>query len=581
MQAIGNCGLSSRKAQSEFRVSGVQWRVMKIEKMRKRLASVLFAMILAACANAPQAESPAAETFPSIAPTTPELIQSLPPAHTSTPQPHGPPIAYGPDIENFPAGVNPLTGLRVEDPSWLDLPAVLVSVSNMPVTARPQAGLSFASWVFEFSIGGGVTRFMSVFYGGAPRIIPNISGGCEGETKIPSAETIGNRVWLDENANGVQDDWEVGIAGVCVRLMDGTSRQVIAEAVTDSNGYYWFERPAGEVILQFVKPEFYEFTQMNIGDEDRDSDANPKTGETIPFKADASASFWDAGLILVNKPLPAPTVAATGTPPNWYIPQEAYIGPIRSGRLTYNQIGAMFWNSCLVYASAAWDIGEMLDGCEIIYGVDPTTPNSALLTVTRLRELAESSRVERQPVNYSGNIFSEDVPANGKPAIEIAAYYHAFTQASWKYDPISGRYLRWTDFADGTGMLTPHTDRLTGRQLAFENVIVLFADHERYRHNQFEIILGEGRGGYAYLFRDGQVFPIRWTTRSRGWEQQTGLPRPIYFLDTQNQPIALHPGQTWIHLVTPFSSVEDRNDGAWRIRFVPPIDPPDTPVPED
>jgi hypothetical protein len=81
------------------------------------------------------------------------------------------------------------------------------------------------------------------------------------------------------------------------------------------------------------------------------------------------------------------------------------------------------------------------------------------------------------------------------------------------------------------------------------------------------------------LFRDGQVFPIRWTTRSREWEKQTGLRRPIYFLDAQNQPIALRPGQTWIHLVTPFSLVEDRNDGNWLVRFIPPLDPPDTPAP--
>lgn len=294
-----------------------------------------------------------------------------------------------------------------------------------------------------------------------------------------------------------------------------------------------------------------------------------------------TASFWDAGLVLTILPSSTPTASVTGTPPGWYIPQEPYIGPIRSGRLTYNQIGAMFWNSCLVYASAAWDIGEMLDGCEIVYGVDQTTPNSALLTVSRLRELAEQSRVERQPVNYSGNLFSDAVPANGKPATDLFVYYHAYTQAAWRYDPVSGSYLRWTDLADGTGTLIPHTDRLTGRQLAFENIIVLFADHERYRHNQFEIDLANGRGGYAHLFRDGQVFPIRWTTRNREWEKQTGLPRPIYFLDSQNQPIALHPGQTWIHLVTPFSYVEDKNDGAWLIRFVPPMDPPDTPVPED
>lgn len=519
------------------------------------------------------------ETFAPITSTVPKSTKTSLPAQTSTPQPHSTLIAFGPDLEDFPAGVNPLTGLAVEDPSWLELPAVLISVSNMPSTARPQAGIGFASWVFEFYIGEGATRFMSVFYGDAPREIPNVGGGCESQFKRPTSDWIGDRVWLDENANGVQDDWEAGVSGVCVRLMDGSSREVIAEAGTDSNGYFWFERPSSEVILQFVKPDSYEFTQANIGDEDHDSDANPITGETNLFTADTTASFWDAGLILTIQPTPTSTVAMTGTPPNWYTPQEPYIGPIRSGRLTYNKIGALFWNSCLVYASAAWDIGEMLNGCEIVYGVDRSTPNSALLTVTRLRELAEENLIAGQPVNYSGNLFSEAIPANGQVATDITVYYHAYTQASWRYDPVSGSYLRWTDLADGTGTFIPHTDRLTGRQLTFENVIVLFADHNRYRHNQFEIDLGRGQAGYAYLFHDEQVFPIRWTTRNREYEKQTGLPRPIYFLDAQNNPIALHPGQTWIHLVTPFSYVEDVGNGNWRVKFTAPIDPEDTPVP--
>lgn len=537
--------------------------------------------MLVACGSAPETETPAVEVFtPSIMATSEPTTTPLP-MQTSTPQPRGAVIAYGPDLDDFPPNTNPLTGLQVRDPSWLDLPAVLVSVSNMPVTARPQAGLSFASWVFEFYIGEGATRFMSVFYGEAPRNIPNVGGGCESQVARSESDWVGSRVWLDENENGIQDDWEAGVSGVCIRLMDGTSREVVAEAGTDSNGYAWFERPSRAAFLQIIKPDSYEFTQMNIGDEDHDSDANPATGETQIFFGDENASFHGAGLILTMPPEPTPTVSVTGTPPGWYIPQEAYIGPIRSGRLTYNKIGGLFWNSCLVYASAAWDIGEMLDGCEIVYGVDKSTPNSALLTVTRLRELAEESRVERQPVNYSGNLFADAVPMGGKPATEVAIHYHAYTQAAWTYDPLSKTYLRSTDLADGTGTLLPHTDRLTGRQLAFENIIVLFADHNRYRHNQFEIDLGRGQVGYAYLFRDGQVFPIRWTTRNREWEKETGLPRPFYFLDTHNQPIALHPGQTWIHLVTPFSNVEDNGGGAWRVKFVQPIDPKDTPAPED
>jgi hypothetical protein len=474
--------------------------------------------------------------------------------------------------------VNPLTGRAVQDPSLLELPAVLVSISNMPFTARPQAGPGFAPWVYELYIGEGATRFMNVFYGQYPRSIPDILGGCKVREKIihPQGDWIGNRVWLDENADGRQEDWEAGVGGVCVRLLDAASRKVLQETTTDANGYYAFDRPAGNVILQFQISDSYKFTMPDVGDDNRDSDANTN-GETGIFSADATESYWDAGLVLDNGVSPTPNPVATSTP--WYIPIVDYVGPIRSGRLTYNQIGGMFPNSCLVYASAAWDIGEMLDACQIVFGVDKTTPNSALLPVTRLRELAEENLNPKQPVNYSGNLFSDISPQGGKPAGDIHVFYHAYTQSAWQYDPVSGTYLRWTDLADGTGRLIPAIDRLSQRQMAFENVIVVFAEHHRYRHNQLEIDFSMGQKEPAYLFRDGQAFKIYWSTGNREYEKKTGLVRPMHFVDAQGNPVALHPGRTWIHIVTPFSAVVDQGNGDWLVNFVQPYDPEDTPVP--
>lgn len=94
------------------------------------------------------------------------------PVATRTPQVAGrtaqsnPPQAFGPD--NIPDGVNPLTGLAVDDPANLDLPPALVSITNFPVTARPQAGLSYSPFVFELYIGEGMTRFLAMFYGDFP-----------------------------------------------------------------------------------------------------------------------------------------------------------------------------------------------------------------------------------------------------------------------------------------------------------------------------------------------------------------------------------------------------------------------------
>lgn len=551
--------------------------------IRKLFFALLF--VFTACTNSAPERQPTptmqAETnHPTMTAVSDITSTESAPMSTSTPQPRSTPVIYGPEAEDFPSGINPLTGQSVEDPSLLKFPAVLVSISNMPVTARPQAGPGFASWVYELFIGEGTTRFLNVFYGNLPRDVPNVNGGCNVREEIlrPRGVWVGNRVWLDENGNGQQDAWELGAGGVCIRLLSGTDRKVLAETTTDSNGYYAFEPPNTDVILQFVVSDDFQFTKQDVGDDDHDSDVD-SNGESKIFHADATASFWDAGLILLEEPLSTPSPMVTGTPPNWFIPDEPYVGPIRSGRLTYNQIGGMFPNSCLVYASAAWDIGERLDACQIVYGVDMTTPNSALLPVKRLRELAEQSLNPRQPVNYSGNMFSEAVPSGGSPVEKIDVFYHAYTQSGWQYDPTSQTYLRWTDLADGTGTLIPATDRLTQRQMGFENVVVVFAEHERFRHNQLEINFRLGQKNRAYLFRDGQAFEIFWSTENREWETTTGLMRPMHFVDAQGNLVPLRPGRTWIHILTPFSSVTDQGDGSWLVQFVQPYDPEDTPAP--
>src|SRR5512143_1600685 len=192
-----------------------------------RAISWLASILLVACST-PQVVKPTATKLeiPNYTPTSTATEISVPP--TSTPQPRSTPVTYGSELEDFPYNVNPLTGIQVSDPSLLKLPAVLVSISNMPFTARPQAGPGFASWVYELYIGEGATRFMNVFYGQYPRTIPYINGNCKVRDAIiqPKGDWIGNRVWLDENTNGVQDAWEAGVGGVCVRLLNASTRQV-------------------------------------------------------------------------------------------------------------------------------------------------------------------------------------------------------------------------------------------------------------------------------------------------------------------------------------------------------------------
>ncbi|HEX3530837.1 MAG TPA: SdrD B-like domain-containing protein [Thermoanaerobaculia bacterium] len=52
--------------------------------------------------------------------------------------------------------------------------------------------------------------------------------------------SLGDRVWLDYNANGVQDAGEIGINGVTVQLLDSSSNSLIATATTAGDGNYTF-----------------------------------------------------------------------------------------------------------------------------------------------------------------------------------------------------------------------------------------------------------------------------------------------------------------------------------------------------
>ena len=75
---------------------------------------------------------------------------------------------FGPDAGDFPDGYNPLSGMPISDPSLLGYPAMLISVSNFPASARPQSGLSFAPMIYDMYIGEGMNRFLAVFYSSFP-----------------------------------------------------------------------------------------------------------------------------------------------------------------------------------------------------------------------------------------------------------------------------------------------------------------------------------------------------------------------------------------------------------------------------
>jgi len=158
---------------------------------------------------------------------------------------------------------------------------------------------------------------------GADRAIDSDAGdeGRSGEVTLSAAQQtdktidfglvsevrLGDRVWVDWDADGAQDDGEPGMAGVTVRLLNEAGAEIYT-TVTDAEGEYHFADVAGDTKyrIRFDKPNFYDFTFKDKAgvDEETDSDAHDagaSIGLTDEFTTPAIGEKYDidAGLISI------------------------------------------------------------------------------------------------------------------------------------------------------------------------------------------------------------------------------------------------------------------------------------------
>ena len=450
--------------------------------------------------------------------------------------------------------INPLTGLPVEDPSLLQMPATLLSISHFPVTARPQAGLSFAPYVFEFYITEGATRFLTAFYGQIPTPEVPITGTCEVRREIfrQTDLLLGNQVWNDANQNGIHEAWEKGIGGVCVNLYDA-DLELLQQTTTDTNGYYGFNVEPGTYRVAVAKPHGMEFTQKDAWT------LEPTAAWTEPLEVTDSHLDVDFGLFPLNIP-----ISTSDLPP-------AKVGPVRSGRLVYADIAAFFPQSCLIYAFASPEVLAELPQCGFVF--HEIQGGGYMLDIDEMLQETRDNKNSDHKIDYTSNVYNDAPPSGGVDASRLDVYIAWLNQSAWVYDPIYQSWWRYVDMADpqAAGILHPEVDRLTNRQLHFENVIVLFAEHEVVSPTNLSIHLEQDWVGNALLFRDGRKYDIRWSTVATEQEVETGIRKPIQFLYPDGTtPFPLKPGHTWVLVVTPLTAVTEQSAGEWLLQFSQP-----------
>ena len=113
--------------------------------------------------------------------------------------------------------------------------------------------------------------------------------------------SIGDRLWLDVNANGIQDAGEGGFGGQLVELFNEGYTSLLTSTSTDANGEYNFSGlKAGKYGIRFSKPVDYVFTDRTItgSNADTDSDADTSTGRTavITLNSGQAVTSVDAGI---------------------------------------------------------------------------------------------------------------------------------------------------------------------------------------------------------------------------------------------------------------------------------------------
>ncbi len=116
--------------------------------------------------------------------------------------------------------------------------------------------------------------------------------------------SLGDKVFIDKNYNGIQDPNETKLSNVIVYLYDCSNGQLVKKDTTDINGCYFFEQLVGnkDYYVVFDKnslPPDFVFTKQNIGVNDNlDSDVDASgVGACTHLDLSERDSTYDAGVI--------------------------------------------------------------------------------------------------------------------------------------------------------------------------------------------------------------------------------------------------------------------------------------------
>lgn len=263
----------------------------------------------------------------------------------------------------------------------------------------------------------------------------------------------------------------------------------------------------------------------------------------------------------------------------FYGQDSPQVGPVRSGRRVDAELVNMY-GGVLGYGSADADTDAVLiqalgdyaishhqAPCPVFCGEDTHSATGVFADSAALSRYVTEQGVDNSRQKLAGMRFSENIPDGGEDGSQVNVLFNNLNRAEWRFDAESGRYLRWIEFladeeSDQYEMI-PLTDAVTGRQLAFSNVVIISAYYNELAPSAHEIdILGNTRGLPAVFFRDGKIYRGSWAVPDAR--------APMQFYDAEGKVFTLKPGSTWVVIAGFSSSFREIQTGLWELFFFLP-----------
>ncbi len=185
-----------------------------------------------------------------------------------------------------------------------------------------QATATSPATSLDTSVDSNATTVNSYPEAAVSMVLPGVNDHTYDFGFIPPKVSVGNFVWIDSDADGIQDQGEPGLAGAILTLTDMSGNpvtnvlgQVVGSQTTASNGAYLFENlPPGQYKVDITYPAGYQATTAGSGsDRAVDSSTNTATSVNLPNNGDADVTL-DFGVVVTPSPSSPTTTTSVQSP---------------------------------------------------------------------------------------------------------------------------------------------------------------------------------------------------------------------------------------------------------------------------